>query len=241
MNEFISKLLPFERDLFFAINSSKSAFWDDAMWTYTGLVTWVPMVLFILYIAFRNQHLKEGLLVLGSIALVLLLASLISGALFKPYFQRFRPSHHPDYKDLVNLLNDFRGGNYGFISGHATNSFGLAFFFSRLFRNRLLTFSMMLWATLNSYSRIYLGVHFISDIVAGFIMGALIGLFVYEIYIRIRVRYFNVSSSEKRVTIYGQKQASILGGVVIIYIALVILFSPLLSSFSHSIIPESWF
>lgn len=241
MNEFISKLLPFERDLFFAINSSKSAFWDDAMWTYTGLVTWVPMVLFILYIAFRNQHLKEGLLVLGSIALVLLLASLISGALFKPYFQRFRPSHHPDYKDLVNLLNDFRGGDYGFISGHATNSFGLAFFFSRLFRNRLLTFSMMLWATLNSYSRIYLGVHFISDIVAGFIMGALIGLLVYEIYIRIRVRYFNVATSDGKVSIYGHKQGTMLGIVVISYIALVILLSPLLSSFSHSIIPESWF
>ena len=241
MNEFISKLLPFERDLFFAINSSKSTFWDNAMWTYTGLVTWVPMVLFMLYIAFRNQQLKEGLLVLGSIALVLLLASLISGVLFKPLFQRYRPSHHPDYKDLVKLLNDFRGGDYGFISGHATNSFGLAFFFSQLFRNRLLTISMMLWATLNSYSRIYLGVHFISDIVAGFVIGALIGLLVYEIYIIIRVRYFNVSTSEKRVSIYGQKQGSILGGVVIIYIALVILFSPLLSSFSHSIIPDSWF
>ncbi len=241
MNEFVSKLLPFERDLFLALNSSKSAFWDNAMWTYTGLVTWIPMVLFILYIAFRDQQLREGLLVLGSIAFVLLLASLISGVLFKPLFQRYRPSHHPDYKDLVNLLNDFRGGDYGFISGHATNSFGLAFFFSRLFKNRILTFSMMLWATLNSYSRIYLGVHFISDIVAGFIVGALIGLLVYEIYVRIRVRYFNVATSDRKVSIYGHKQGTMLGIVVISYIALVILLSPLLSSFSHSIIPEAWF
>lgn len=241
MNELIDKLLPFERSLFLAINSSRSDFWDNAMWTYTGLVTWVPMVLFILYIGFRNQSFKEGLLVLGSIVLVLLLASLISGAVFKPFFQRYRPSHHPDYKDLVNLLNDFRGGDYGFISGHAANSFGLAFFFSRLFRNRLLTFSVILWATLNSYSRIYLGVHFISDIVAGFVIGALIGLLVYEVYIRIRVRYFNVAISEKKVSIYGQKQGNILGGVIILYIAFVILFSPLLSSFSHSVIPESWF
>lgn len=241
MNEFIDKLLPFEKNLFLSLNESISDFWDNAMWTYTGIVTWMPMVIIILYIAFHNKQLKEGLLVLGSIALVLLLSSLVSGYIFKPLFQRYRPSHHSDYKDIVNIINDFRGGDYGFISGHATNSFAIAFFFSRLFRSRLLTISIMIWATLNSYSRIYLGVHFISDIVAGFIIGALIGLFVYEIYIRIRVRYYQVSLSEKRYSIYSKKRGAILGIIIISYIAIVILFSPFLSSLSHSIIPESWF
>ena len=188
MNDLIDKLLPFENDLFFAINGTGSVFCDNAMWTYTGLMTWVPMVFFILYIAFRNQLLREGLLVLGSIALVLLMSSLVSATFFKPTFQRYRPSHHPHYKDLVKILNDFRGGDYGFISGHATNSFGLAFFFYRLFKNRLVTITIMLWAALNSYSRIYLGVHFISDIIAGFFIGTLIGLLVYEVYKKIRVR-----------------------------------------------------
>ena len=241
MNELIDKLLPFENDLFFAINGSGSVFWDNAMWTYTGVMTWVPMIFIILYIAFKNQQLKEGLLVLGSIALVLLFSSLVSAILFKPTFQRYRPSHHPDYKDLVKILNDFRGGDYGFISGHATNSFGLAFFFSRLFRNRLVTISMMFWATLNSYSRIYLGVHFISDIVAGFFTGMIIGMLVYEIYKKIRIRYFNIPSSLKRESIYPKKQGNLLGAVIVSYIALIILLSPLLSSFSHSVIPESWF
>ena len=241
MNEFIDKLLPFERNLFLSLNESISAFWDNAMWTYTGIVTWVPMIIIILYIAFHNQQHKEGLLVLTSIVLVLLLSSLLSGYFFKPVFQRYRPSHHPDFKDLVNIINDFRGGDYGFISGHATNSFAIAFFFSRLFKNRLLTISMILWATLNSYSRIYLGVHFISDIVAGFAVGAIIGLFVYEIYIRLRVRYFKITLSDKRNSIYSQRRGKILGIVIILYIALVIIFSPFLSSFSHSIIPEAWF
>ena len=241
MNEFIDKLLPFERNIFLSLNESISDFWDNAMWTYTGIVTWVPMIVIILYIAFHNQQLKEGLLVLTSILLVLLLSNLVSGYFFKPLFQRYRPSHHPDFKDFVNIINDFRGGDYGFISGHATNSFALAFFFSRLFRNRLLTISMMLWATLNSYSRIYLGVHFISDIVAGFLVGATIGLLVYEIYIRLRVRYFKISLSDKRNSIYSQTRGKILGVVIISYIALVIIFSPFLTSFSHSIIPASWF
>ena len=211
------------------------------MWTYTGITTWIPMIILILYVAFRNQQLKEGLLVLGSIVLVLLLTNLFSAIFFKPFFERFRPSHHPDYKDLVNLINDFRGGDFGFISGHATNSFGIAFFFSRLFKNRLLTTSMMLWATLNSYSRIYLGVHFISDIVGGFIVGSLIGLLVYEIYIKIRVRNYNISFAKRKESIYSKKKGTYLGAIIILYIVLVILLSPLLTSFSHSIIPSSWF
>ncbi len=241
MNDFINKFLPLEHDLFLALNGGGSAFWDNAMWTYTGLVTWVPMFLFIIYISFRNQQLKEGLFVLGALVLVLLLSNLASGFFFKPLFQRYRPSHHPDYKDLVTLVNGFRGGDYGFISGHATNSFALAFFVSRLFRNRIVTFSVMFWAISNSYSRIYLGVHFISDILAGLIVGALIGLLVYEMYTKLRVHYSQVSVYEDRNTIYSQKQGNILGVTIISYIILVILFSPILTSFSHSIIPESWF
>src|SRR5690554_4863590 len=100
MNELIDKLLPLENDLFLALNGGTSEFWRNAMWTYTGLVTWIPMVLFILYIAFRNQQVREGLLVLGSIVLILLLANVITELFFKPYFQRSRPSHHTDYKDI---------------------------------------------------------------------------------------------------------------------------------------------
>lgn len=241
MNNFVNKLLPFERDLFLALNGSDSLFWDNAMWTYSGLVTWIPMLLFILYFAFRNQQLKEGVLVLGSIFLVLLMSTLISGSFFKPLFKRFRPSHHPDYKYIVTLVNDFRGGDYGFISGHATNSFSIAIFLSLLFRNKLITFSLFLWAIINSYSRIYLGVHFISDIVGGFLIGSIIGWLVYKIYTTIRQRYLGVSQAENSNTIYTQKQGDVLGCAIILYIAIVILFSPYLTSFSHSFIPESWF
>ena len=241
MNELIDKLLPLENDLFLALNGGTSVFWENAMWTYTGLVTWIPMVLFILFVAFRNQQVKEGLLVIASILMILVLANVITELFFKPYFQRNRPSHHSDYKDIVKILNDFRGGDYGFISGHATNSFGLAIFFSRLFRNKFVTFSMMFWAILNSYSRVYLGVHFISDILAGFIIGILIGILVYKFYVWMRVRYFRVSTTDRRKTIYSEKMGNMLGIAILSYIALVIVFSPLLTTFSHSIIPESWF
>lgn len=241
MNECIDRLLPFERNVFLAINGSDSIFWDNVMWTYTSLLTWIPMFVFILYIAFRNQMLKEGLLVLVSLALVILFSDQISSSFFKPLFKRYRPTHHPDFMGVVDIVNNYRGGQYGFISGHATNSFGLAVFFSLLFKNRYVTGAIILWAAINSYSRIYIGVHFISDILAGLIIGSLIGYLVYEIYACMRVRFFKTPQTEKRKSIYSKKSGNILGIGIFSYIVLIILLSPVLTYLSHSVLPESWF
>ena len=239
MNELIDRLLPFERDIFLALNGSDSVFLDNVMWTYTGVLTWMPMVVFILYIAFRNQMLREGLLVLGCLALVVLLSDQISSSFLKPLFKRHRPTHHTDFKDIVDIVNDYRGGQYGFISGHATNSFGLAVFFILIFKNKLVTGIMLFWAALSSYSRIYIGVHFISDILAGLLLGSLVGFLVYQIYVWIRVRFFKIPQSEKRISIYSKKDGNTLAIGVFSYIVLIILLSPVLISLSHSIIPKT--
>lgn len=238
MNELIDKLLPFERNVFIAINGSDSIFWDNFMWTYTGILTWIPMVVFIFYVAFRNQMLNEFLLVLGSLALVILLSDQLSSSFFKPIFKRHRPTHHVDFMDIVDIVNDYRGGQYGFISGHATNSFGLAVFLSLLFKNKFVTGLIIFWAALNSYSRIYLGVHFISDIVAGLFFGSLIGFLVYVIYVWIRVRFFKVAPSDKRKSIYSKKDGNTLAIGIITYLILIFLLSPFLNHLSHSIIPK---
>lgn len=240
MNNFIDKFLPFERDIFLALNGSDSVFWDNAMWTFTSIVAWVPILLLILYFAFKNKMLKEAILVLGSIVLVIFLSVFFSASFFKPLFQRFRPTHHPDFMDIVNIVNNFRGEQFGFISGHATNSFGIAMFVSLLFKNKYVTSSIFFWALFNSYSRIYLGVHFISDIVAGFFFGSILGLLVYELYVWIRVALFKTSPIEKRKSIYSIKDGNKLSIGIILIIALIIILSPVLTSLSHSIIPESW-
>jgi len=103
----------------------------------------------------------------------------VASSFFKPLFERFRPTHHPDFKEMVDIVNGYRGGRYGFISSHATNSFGLAVFISLLFRHRRVTISVVCWALLNSYTRIYLGVHFISDILAGIIVGTILAFLLY--------------------------------------------------------------
>lgn len=237
---FINKFLPYERDLFLAANGSDSVYFDNAMWIYSSLLTWTPMVLFILYIAFRNQKLKEGLLVLGALVLLLVLTDQISSSFLKPLFKRYRPTHHPDFMHVVDLVKDYRGGKYGFISGHATNSFGLAVFFSLLFKNKYVTLFMVFWAALNSYTRIYLGVHFISDIVGGLIIGTLLGFLVYEIYVWLRIKLFKVILCEKRRSIYSHNDGNTMSIGIILYIAFVFV-SPLLISFSHKFLYTSSF
>ena len=191
MNDLIDRFLPLERDLFFAINGSDSPFWDNVMWTYSGRFVWIPLFLFLLFMFFYKTPTKEAILTAVFFALVLILADFISASIFKPLFHRYRPTRYPDFQQFVDIVNGYRGGTYGFISGHACTSFGIAVFLSLVFRNRWVTITALLWATINSYTRIYLGVHFISDILGGAIVGVLLALVFYELYVWIRSRYFH--------------------------------------------------
>jgi len=232
MKEFIEGLLPIERDLFFTMNGSDSLFLDNVMWTISGRFIWIPVFLFILFIFFYRARRNEAILVTLFLILVFVATDQISSSFFKPFFERFRPTHHPDFRDMVDIINGYRGGRYGFISGHATNSFGLAVFLSLVFRNRLVTISTLLWATINSYTRIYLGVHFISDILAGMIVGTLVAFLLYTIYTALRKTIVHPPSSRK-LSAYGKKEGTILATFIILYLIVITIFSPFLATLPH--------
>lgn len=178
----VERILTYERDLFLALNGSDSAFLDRFMWLYTGKFIWLPLIVFILVVLIYKKNWRESVLVLLAIGLVVLLCDQFTSHLCKPYFMRFRPTHHPDFMEHVKVVFDYRGGLYGFISGHAANSFGVALLLSCIMKNKLFTWTVFLWAVLMSYTRIYLGVHFISDIVPGAISGLIFGYIVYLAY-----------------------------------------------------------
>lgn len=178
----IQQLIEYDKHVFLALNGSNSTFWDGFMWIYTSTIIWIPLAMMLLYVLIKNNKLKETLLILLMIALVIFLCDRISSGFFKPFFKRFRPTQDPEIMYLVDIVNGYRGGAYGFISSHAANSFGIFTFVSLLLKKKELTLSLLLWAILNSYSRIYLGVHFTGDILCGSILGCLCGYLIYLLY-----------------------------------------------------------
>lgn len=233
MKEFIEGILPIERDLFFVLNGSDSVVLDNIMWTLSGRFVWIPLFLFIIFILFYKTPRKQGFLVALFLILVFVASDQVSSSLFKPFFERFRPTHHPDFKEFVDIVNSYRGGRYGFISGHATNSFGLAVFLSLVFRYRWLTILSLFWATLNSYTRIYLGVHFISDIIAGMVVGTLLAILSYYLLLLAKKKLFKNSVDISEQPLYNNDNSKILALFILIYIVLLISFSSFLSNLPH--------
>ncbi|MDR0742903.1 MAG: phosphatase PAP2 family protein [Tannerella sp.] len=181
----LEKILDYEEGAFLWLNSYHAPFGNQFMWLFSGKIFWIPLAtLFIFMLFYKNRkHWKETLLVLAAIALVITLCDQFASGICKPMFTRFRPTHHPEFMDKVQTVFDYRGGRFGFISGHAANAFGFATLTSLIFRYRFYSVALYLWATINSYSRIYLGVHFISDIIPGIVAGLLFGWIIYKLFV----------------------------------------------------------
>lgn len=222
----IEKILVYERDAFFALNGSHYEFLDRFMWLFSGKIIWLPLAVFILCVLVYKKNWRESLLILLAITLTITLCDQFASHICKPYFMRFRPTHHPDFMYQVKTVFDYRGGMYGFISSHAANAFGFATLMSFVMRKRLFTWTIFFWATLNSYIRIYLGVHFISDVVAGALSGFVFGYLVYQLYKWLRNRWLGESLAQQPV--YSEKRIRlIVYAIAITIVAIMILNVPL--------------
>jgi undecaprenyl-diphosphatase len=173
----LDTLLKWDSQLFLFLNGLHSPFWDPIMLFASGKLSWVPLYLLLIYFIARKYGWKT-LWWLLSITLLIVATDQVSAGIFKNTFQRLRPCHTPELQGLMHLVGKC-GGKFGFISSHAANTFGVAVFLSFLFKNRWVTYSLLLWAAFVSYSRIYLGVHFPGDVLCGAIVGAGIGIAIW--------------------------------------------------------------
>lgn len=192
----IQQLIQYDKSAFLALNGSDSIFWDGFMWVYTNTLIWIPLAIVLLYVIFKNNKNKEAFLLVVMIALVILICDRVSSGLFKPMFKRFRPAQDPEMMYLVDVINNYRGGKYGFISSHAANTFGIFSFTSLLFRKKEYTIAFLAWALISCYSRIYLGVHYLGDVICGALLGLIIGFSIYLLYKYIHSKY--TSNNRKR-------------------------------------------
>ena len=185
-NDMIQLLVNTDQNLLLYLNGFHNAFGDYFMSTFTGKWIWVPMYASILYVLLKNFNWKITLCCLTAIALTILFADQVCASLIRPAVERLRPSNPANpISDLVHIVNNYRGGRYGFPSCHASNSFGLAFFLVFLFRKRWLSLFILLWATLNCYTRIYLGVHYPGDLIAGTLVGLIAAYIEYRLFLKV--------------------------------------------------------
>ena len=140
----VEKILIYERDAFFALNGSDSAFLDRFMWIFTGKAVWLPLAFLILLVLIYKKNWRESLLILLAIVLVVTLCDQFASHVCKPVFTRFRPTHHPDFMDQVKTVFGYRGGLYGFISSHAANAFGFATLMALIMRDKLFGWTIFL-------------------------------------------------------------------------------------------------
>lgn len=184
----MEEIIQFDKQLLLMVNGSDSLFLDYLILTLTNALTWIPLYVSLLYVVIKtNLNVREVFLILLAAGLCVLLAGTVDDEIVKPLVARWRPTHDPQIGSLVDVVNGYRGGNYGFFSAHAANTFSLAVFFSLLMRQRLLTIFLVGWSLINCYTRLYLGVHYPGDITVGLLWGGFVGWFVYWLYCRVTI------------------------------------------------------
>ncbi len=174
-----------DSSILLAVNGMHSSYFDTFMWLCSRKFEWIPFYLSILYVLFRNFNWRVVLYSLVAMGVILLLTDAVSSHFIRPVVARLRPSNLENpISEMIHIVDNHRGGRYGFPSSHASNSWGLVFFVGLLLRRRLVTTLLACWALRVCFSRLYLGVHYPGDLLAGMMLGAVVASLVYYVFWR---------------------------------------------------------
>ena len=176
-------IIQMDKQLLLAINGSDSLFVDYLAKTLTTAATWIPLYVSLFYVVVKNNdNFRRIICILACAGLCVLFAGTVDDLLVKPLVARLRPTHDFQIGMLVDTVDGYRGGKYGFFSAHAANTFSIAIFFSLLMRSRLVTLLLVGWSLTNCWTRLYLGVHYPLDILCGLLWGGSVGTGIYFLY-----------------------------------------------------------
>lgn len=220
MLEYLQQL---DADLLCTLNGLNCPYTDQLMWLISGKFSSALIIVVMLALLARKRNWRNILTLVVMIALVVLLADRISSGIIKPLVERLRPTHNPELQNIVHVVNDYRGGKFGFVSSHAANLFGIATLISLVVRNRGTWVAMMGWAAIVSYSRIYLGVHYPGDILGGIVVGVSMAFLFYWLWSKTPSKWQIPAANE----LFTQNDAKIINSATVfnlLIIALIAIF-----------------
>ncbi|MCR5453421.1 MAG: phosphatase PAP2 family protein [Bacteroidales bacterium] len=174
-----------DQDITLFLNGMYSDGFDAFFWYVSWKYTWFILGALLITFLFIKHKPKEALWFLLAVVVMILCADQLCN-LCKYTVQRFRPCWDEDIKDIVHIVNDDRGGKYGFFSAHSAIFFGLAYMTSKFFQNKYYTATIYVIAAMVAYSRIYLGRHYLGDVLVGAIVGTLFAMLAWMIYRKMR-------------------------------------------------------
>lgn len=184
-----SKIQDMDIQVLSIFNGSDNIMLDQMVQILTSGLTWIPLYVMLFFVVMRNNEtMGQIALVVGSAIFCVLFADGLVDGIIKQLAERWRPSNDPTFKYMVQVVDDIRLKGYSFCSAHAANTMSLAVFFSLLIRSKLLTITLVIWSLINCWTRLYLGVHYPSDILCGMIIGIIVGILVYLLYYKIYLR-----------------------------------------------------
>ena len=184
-----SKIQDMDMQVLSLFNGSDNIMLDQMVQILTSGLTWIPLYVMLFFVVMRNNEtMGQIALVVGSAIFCVLFADGLVDGIIKQLAERWRPSNDPTFKYMVQVVDDIRLKGYSFCSAHAANTMSLAVFFSLLIRSKLLTITLVTWSLINCWTRLYLGVHYPSDILCGMIIGIIVGILVYLLYYKIYLR-----------------------------------------------------
>ena len=176
----IDSLVELDRTLFLALNELHAPWLDPIMYWVSDTAIWLPLYAFLLYHVVKLPR-SRALVAVLCIAAGITMADQLSSKLIRPHVQRPRPTRDLQISSQVHTVNGYRGGQFGFPSSHAANTFCAAMLLTLILRQRWLLW-LFAWATVVSYSRVYLGVHYPGDILVGALLGSACGWIAFRLY-----------------------------------------------------------
>lgn len=162
---------------------SNSAILDHIALTLTNAWTWLPLYISLLILIIKNNDSMQQIAVCFIFVILgIALASIAANVIAKPLVERIRPCNNPEIMYMYQVAGDLHCKDYSFFSSHAANTMTIAVFFMLLVKSHALSFTLTTWSLINCWTRLYLGQHYLTDILVGLIWGIISGFIAYTLF-----------------------------------------------------------